>query len=72
MESFNDIIIKIMGLVKILLYPLLFTGAATYYAFQLGSHLPIASRNAGRSLGMGFNYFKVALKFFTPTSEQAN
>ena len=61
-----------MGIVKLLLYPILFSSAATYYAFSLGNHLPIAARNAGRSLGMGFNYFKVALKFFTPSSDEAN
>ena len=50
----------------------IFFTSATYYAFALGSQLPVASRNAGRALGMGFNYFKVALKFFTPQSEEAN
>ena len=61
-----------MGLLRLFLYPLLFTGSATYFAFSLGSQLPVAARNAGRSLGMGFNYFKVALKFFTPSSDDAN
>ena len=45
-----------------LIYPILFTGGATYYAFRLGSELPIAARNAGRSIGMGYNYFKVTLR----------
>jgi hypothetical protein len=62
-----------MGLLKFIFYPVLFGGAATSYAFALGpKKLPLASRNAGRALGMGFNYFKVALKFFTPSSEEAN
>ena len=61
-----------MGLFRLILYPLLFTGSATYFAFSLGSQLPVAARNAGRALGMGFNYFKIALKFFTPSSEDAN
>jgi hypothetical protein len=61
-----------MGLLKLFIYPIVFTGSATYYAFALGNQLPVASRNAGRAMGMGFNYFKVALKFFTPNSEEAN
>ena len=62
-----------MGVIKFLLYPLFFLGGATYTAFSLGPKvLPIASRNAGRSIGMGYNYFKVTLRFFTPEAEQAN
>lgn len=45
-----------------LIYPVLFTGSATYFAFRLGGELPIAARNAGRSIGMGYNYFKVTLR----------
>lgn len=30
-----------------LIYPLLFTGGATYFAFSLGRELPIAARRAG-------------------------
>ena len=48
-----------------LFYPLLFTGACTYYAFSLGSELAVAARRAGRSLGMGYLYFKVTLKVLT-------
>jgi hypothetical protein len=59
-----------MGLLSYLFYKILynsaFLGAATYFAFRLGNELPIASRRAGRSLGMGYNYFKTTLKFFTP------
>ena len=47
-----------------LIYPVLFTGGATYFAFRLGPELPIAARRAGRSLGMSYNYFKVTLKVF--------
>lgn len=49
-----------------LIYPILFTGGATVFAFRLGSELPIAARNAGRSLGMGYNYFKVTLRVRDP------
>jgi hypothetical protein len=60
-------------LFKLVFCPLLFGSAATHYAFSLGhTKLPLAARNAGRSIGMGFNYFKVALRFFTPSSEEAN
>lgn len=45
-----------------LIYPVLFTSGATYFAFRLGNELPIAARRAGRSIGMGYNYFKVTLK----------
>lgn len=55
-----------------LIYPILFTGGATIFAFRLGSELPVASRNAGRAIGMGYNYFKVTIRFFTPESKQAN
>lgn len=62
-----------MGLFKFILYPVLFLGGATYSAFSLGpQRLPLASRNAGRAIGMGYNYFKVTLRFFTPEAEQAN
>lgn len=61
-----------MGVIKLIVYPIFFGASTTFYAFQLGSQLPVASRNAGRTLGMGFNYFKVALRFFTPSSEEAN
>ena len=45
-----------------LIYPVLFTSGATYYAFRLGNELPIASRKAGRAIGMSYNYFKVTLR----------
>ena len=59
-----------MGIIKFFAYPLLFLGSATYCAFSLGPQkLPMASRNAGRAIGMGYNYFKVTLRFFTPEAE---
>ena len=62
-----------MGLIKFIVYPVLFLGSATYCAFSLGfKTLPLASRNAGRAIGMGYNYFKVTLRFFTPEAEHAN
>ena len=61
-----------MGLFKFFLYPMLFLGGATYSAFSLGPKLPLAARKTGQTLGMGFNYFKVTLRFFTPDAEQAN
>lgn len=45
-----------------LIYPVLFTTGATVFAFRLGNELPIAARRAGRSIGMGYNYFKVTLR----------
>ena len=65
-----------MGVVTYLLgkliYPILFTGGATVFAFRLGSELPIAARNAGRSLGMGYNYFKVTLRVRDPALSSNN
>lgn len=62
-----------MGLFKtIIIYPAVIVGSATYFAFGLGRELPIASRRAGRSIGMGYNYFKTGLRFFTPDAEEAN
>ena len=62
-----------MGLFKIIAVPIAMLGSATYCAFSLGpKRLPIASRNAGRAMGMGYNYFKLTLRFFTPEAEQAN
>ena len=55
-----------------LFYPVLFTGTSTYWAFRLGSDLPIASRRAGHWVGMKYNYFKVTLRFFSPDTKQAN
>jgi hypothetical protein len=55
-----------MGLIKtFVIFPIVFMGSATYCAFSLGSTLVIHSRRAGRSIGMGFNYFKVGLRVFT-------
>lgn len=55
-----------MGVITFILaklfYPVLFTGSATYFAFRLGSELPLAARLAGQSIGMGYNYFKVTLR----------
>mgnify|MGYP000968361242 FL=1 len=31
-----------------------------------GGELPIASRNLGRNIGMGYNYFKVLVKVLSP------
>lgn len=65
-----------MGLITFiigkLVYPVLFTGGASYWAFKLGSELPIASRSAGRWVGMQYNYLKATLRFFSPDKEQAN
>jgi hypothetical protein len=55
-----------------LIYPILVTSGATYWAFKLGSNLPIASRRAGRWVGMQYNYLKVTLRFFSPDTKQAN
>lgn len=55
-----------------IMYPLMFTGGATYWAFKLGDNLPIASRRAGRFIGMQYNYFKVTLRFFSPDQEHTN
>jgi len=61
-----------MGLIKFFLYPVFFTGSCTYFAFSLGAKLPVASREAGRAIGMGFNYFKVMLRVLTPAADEAN
>ena len=62
-----------MALLKYLFISVFTTGSATYFAFSLGpSKLPLVSRNAGRAIGMGFNYFKVMLKIMTPTADEAN
>ena len=45
-----------------LIYPILLTSSATYFAFRLGPQLPLAARQAGRFLGMGYNYFKVTIR----------
>ena len=55
-----------------MVYPVIFTGSATYCAFRLGSQLPIASRNAGHWVGMQYNYMKVTLRFFSPDKDQTN
>lgn len=55
-----------MGFIKtFIIFPVIFMGGATYSAFSLGSTLVVYSRRAGRSIGMGFNYFKVGLRVFT-------
>jgi len=51
--------------------PLSIIGIATAYAFW-NPNLLKAARQTGINLGMGYNYFKVVVKFLTPESEQAN
>jgi len=64
---------KLMALLKFIIITTFATGSATAMAFSLGaSKLPIVSRNAGRTIGMWFNYFKVMLKLMTPKAEEAN
>jgi Sec-independent protein translocase protein TatA len=49
------------------------SSSATYMAFSLGpSKLPLVSRNAGRTIGMWFNYFKVMIRVITPEADEAN
>ena len=62
----------ILGIMYKLMFPVAFMSWATIYAFKLGPKIAISSKNAGRSLGMSYNYFKVLLKVFTPKAEQAN
>lgn len=59
-----------MGFIKTFLI-ILFPGGATaaYFAFRLGPELPIACRNLGRTIGMGYNYFKVILKVLAPETQ---
>jgi hypothetical protein len=62
-----------MALLKFFFISTLTTGGATYMAFSLGpTKLPIVARNAGRTIGMWFNYFKVMIKVMTPEAEEAN
>ena len=55
-----------------LIYPIIISGGATYYAFSLGRNLPIASWRAGRWLGMQYNYLKITIKVFSPSNESTN
>jgi hypothetical protein len=60
-----------MGFFSFLIFGIVPTvGACTVLAFRLGQELPKASRKAGRSIGMGYNYMKIIIKHFTPHSEQ--
>jgi hypothetical protein len=52
----------IIYIISKMIYPLMFFGGASVFAFRLGPELAIASRRAGRSMGMGYNYFKITLK----------
>ena len=56
-----------MGFIKTI-FIILFPGGAFagYLSFRLGPELPIACRNFGRNIGMGYNYFKVILKVLAP------
>lgn len=61
-----------MAIIKYILIWSFATGSATAMAFSLGPKLPLVSRNAGRTIGMWFNYFKVMIKVMTPKAEEAN
>jgi hypothetical protein len=52
-----------MGFFKLFL---LTTAGSTFLAFSLGNRLPVVARRTGRSVGMYYNYLKIALKHLTP------
>lgn len=57
-------------LTTILMVTLPATSYATFLAFRLGNQLPVACRNFGRNIGMGYNYFKVVLRLLAPETEK--
>lgn len=64
-----------MGFFRWLTYSFLLSGSAVASALSLGpKKLPMVSRQAGRFIGMQFNYVKVLLRVFTPKegSEEQN
>jgi len=42
----------------------------SYVALSLGAQLPVATRSAGRKVGMSYNYLKVVINHLTPRSNQ--
>jgi len=57
-------------LTTVLMVTLPATSYTTFLAFRLGNQLPIACRNFGRNIGMGYNYFKVVLRLLAPETEK--
>ncbi len=56
-----------MGFIKTLfIITVPISGSLTLLAFRLGKELPVACRQMGQSVGMGYNYFKVILRFMAP------
>lgn len=59
-----------MGIVSFLVFGVVpVIGGCTLVAFRLGQELPKASRKAGQTIGMGYNYLKIVLKHLTPHSD---
>lgn len=58
-----------MGLLKLLAFTVGPASLLVYSAFRLGNRLPVASRLMGNYIGLGYVYFKVALKTLRPAHD---
>lgn len=58
-----------MGFFKILFLTVVPTGVLFVSTFRLGKELPKAARLMGNYIGLGYAYFKVALKVLRPSHD---
>ena len=59
----------IMGLFKIIAITFVPVAASLVSAIRLGKNLPVASRQLGNTIGMGYIYFKVLIRNLRPKNE---
>ena len=58
-----------MGLFKIIAITFIPAAAAFISSIRLGKLLPVASRQLGNVIGMGYVYFKVIIRNLKPKNE---
>ena len=58
-----------MGIVKIMILASIPVTAAFVSSIKLGKLLPIAARQLGNTIGMGYVYFKVIIRNLKPKNE---
>lgn len=58
-----------MGLFKIIAITIIPISAAFVSSIRLGKLLPVAARQLGNTIGMGYVYFKVIIRNLRPKNE---
>lgn len=66
-KNYNSLnILNIMGLVSIMIFVSIPLTAMLVSSIKLGKLLPVAARQMGNTIGMGYVYFKVIIRNLKP------